>query len=102
LQKQLQQVQENLKQYEAKSASQKEVEGLKQEVAQASANSAEWKNADSVVQLAGYGDATYADRQHENGGFSGVRFNPICHYQYKDLVLLESGLELEVEKQEKT
>ena len=98
LQKQLQQVQETLKQYEAKSASQEDVEKLKQEVAEASAASAERKNADSVVHLAGYGDATYSDSQHGNGGFSGVRFNPIFHYQYKDLILLESELELEVEK----
>lgn len=102
LQKQLQQVQETLKQYEAKSASQEDVEKLKQEVAEASAASAEWKNADSFVHLAGYGDATYSDAQHQNGGFSGVRFNPIFHYQYKDLVMLESEVELSVDKEGET
>jgi flagellar motility protein MotE (MotC chaperone) len=66
LQKQLQQLQETLKQYEEKSASPKEVEELRQEVAQAPANSVEWKNADSVVHLAGYGDAT-----QQCGGISG-------------------------------
>jgi len=98
LQKQLQEVEEEPKQYQTKSASPQEMDKLRQEVAQASANSAEWKNVDSIVHLAGYGDATYSDRQHENGGFTGVRFNPIFHYQYKDLVLLESELELEAEE----
>jgi len=99
LQKQLEAVQQSLQHYEQRSASKAEVEALKHDVAQAAADSSEWKNADSVVHLAGYGDMSYSDRQgnNTNGSFSAVRFNPIFHYQYKDLVMLEAELEIEAE-----
>ncbi len=96
LQKQLQAVQETLKQYEAQSATKQEVEKLKQDVATVSTEAAEWKNTDSIVHLAGYGDATYSDIDGSNAAFSGARFNPIFHYQYKDILLLESELEIEL------
>jgi len=96
LQKQLEQVQEALKQYKEETASSQELAQVKDKVAEVSERTAEWRNADSVVHLAGYGDATYSDKQHGNGAFSGARFNPIFHYQYKDLILMEAELELEV------
>jgi len=97
LQQQLQQVQETLKQYEQQAATKEEVQEVRQEVAEVSTQQSEWKNTDSVVHLAGYGDATYSDNQDSPGAFSGARFSPIFHYQYKDLVMLESELELEIE-----
>ena len=97
LQEQLEQVQQTLKQYQENSTSKQEVADIKEKVAEVSATTSEWKNAESVVHLAGYGDATYSDSQHQNGAFSGIRFNPIFHYQYKDLVMLEAELEVEVE-----
>ncbi|MGD2136610.1 MAG: porin [Gammaproteobacteria bacterium] len=99
LQKQLQQVQEALKQYEAQSASKQEVAEIKQDVAEVTATTSEWKNAESVVHLAGYGSVTYSDSNADdiNAAFSGVQFSPIFHYQYKDLVMLESELEITAE-----
>lgn len=98
LQKQLKEVQQTLRTYEQNAVKKEEVDVLKKKVAQAAADSSEWKNADSVVHLAGYGDVTYSDGEGEggNGGFTSARFNPIFHYQYKDLVMLESELELSV------
>jgi len=57
----------------------------------------EWKRADSQAHLAGYGAVTYVDSKETgtNSSFGQVRFNPIFHYQYRDLVMLESELELE-------
>lgn len=97
LQKQLQEVQETLKQYEAQTATKQEVEELKQDVATVSVDATEWKSTDSVVHLAGYGDVTYSDFDGQNGAFTGARFNPIFHYQYKDILMLESEIEIEIE-----
>lgn len=98
LQKQLQQVQETLRQNEENNVSKEEVAEIKEKLEEVSETTSEWKNSDSVVHLAGYGDATYSDGQNQNGAFTGARFNPIFHYQYKDLVMLEAELELEVEE----
>ena len=100
LQRQLQQIQETLKQYEQQTVTQEDIQEVRQEVAEVSSLQSEWKNTDSVVHLAGYGAVTYSDSDNEDndGAFTGVQFNPIFHYQYKDLVMLESELELEVEE----
>ncbi len=71
-----------------------EVEALKKEVHQAS----EWKNTDSIVHLAGYGAVGYTAPESGINTFSGTSFNPIFHYQYKNLFLLE--VELEVGQEE--
>ena len=99
LQRQLQQIQETLKQYEQQTVTQEDIQEVRQEVAAVSTQQSEWKNTDSVVHLAGYGDVTYSDGQGKDtsGAFSGVRFNPIFHYQWKDLIMLESELEFEIE-----
>jgi len=97
LQQQLQQVQKTLQQYEQQSATKEEVQEIRQEVVEVTSLQSEWKNTDSVVHLAGYGDATYSDNDGEPAAFSGARFNPIFHYQYKDLVMMEAELEIEVE-----
>jgi hypothetical protein len=104
LQRQLQQIQETLKQYEQQTVTKEEVQEIRQEVAEVATLQSEWKNTDSVVHLAGYGAVTYSDSDGKddgedvNGAFTGVQFNPIFHYQYKDLLMLESELELEVEE----
>ncbi len=78
----------------------KEVEQLRKEVRDAKAD----HNTDSVVHLAGYGSVTYTDSDFEdsNASFSGVQFNPIFHYQYKDLVVLEAELEMEATSEGET
>lgn len=72
-----------------------EVEELKRQVRDAN----EWKRTDSQAHLAGYASATYTSTQSggPNDSFSGVQFSPIFHYQYKDLVMLESELEVETQ-----
>ena len=97
LQKQLQQVQETLQQYEQQAATKEEVQEVREDVAEVATLQSEWKNTDSVVHLSGYGDVTYSDNENAPGAFTGARFNPIFHYQYKDLVMLEAEMEIEVE-----
>ena len=102
LQQQLEQVQSALKQYETdNTAGKAEVRKLKQEVAQAAADASEGKNTDSVTHLAGYADVTYSDGSGEdvNGAFTGARFNPIFHYQYKNLLMLEAELEMSADSE---
>jgi len=51
----------------------------------------------SSVHLAGYAAVGYSDVENGNGAFDSVSFNPIFHYQYSDLLLLEAELEIAVE-----
>ena len=67
-----------------------ELEALRQEVQQAT----EWKNLHTFVHLAGYAAVNYIRPETGDSSFSGTTFNPIFHYQYKDLLLLESELEI--------
>lgn len=57
----------------------------------------EWKTYDSAVHLAGYGHAMYTDRDSANGRFGDVLFAPIFHYQWKNRLLFESELEIELD-----
>lgn len=81
---------------QSQTASKKDVAQLKQDVAAVSNDANEWKNSDSILHISGYGDATYSDYQHGNSAFNAVKFSPIFHYQYKDLVLMEAELETAV------
>lgn len=96
LQRQLAAVQAQLEQQMQQAASKEEVKALKKEVKQAAKASTEWKEAESVVHLAGYGTVGYTDTESGDGTFDVLTFNPIFHYQYKDLFLLEAELEMEV------
>ena len=78
-------------------ASKAEVDSVKEEVKQVARDSNEWKIADSSVHLAGYGAVGYTDSENSDGTFNLVTFNPILHYQYKDLFMLEAELEVEVD-----
>ena len=55
-----------------------------------------WVNANSVVHLSGYADTGFIATQHERSRFFLGHFNPIFHYLYKNLILAESEVELEV------
>ena len=57
--------------------------------------SREWKESAGVTHLAGYASADYVDPEGESGFFT-ANFNPMFHYMYRDLVLWESELEIEV------
>jgi len=98
LQQQLQQIQETLKQYEQQKVTKEDIHQVREEVVEVAAQQSEWKNTDSVVHLAGYGDATYSENEGAPGAFSAARFNPIFHYQYKDLVSLGAEMAITVEK----
>lgn len=78
LEKQLEQVQERL---------------AGQEATEAPA----WHEARSAVHLSGYAAVGYTDVENGTGAFNAVSFNPIFHYQYRDLFLLEAELEIAVE-----
>lgn len=74
-----------------------EFEELQRQVQEAG----DWRSSESHAHLAGYGAVTYiATREdlvdNSNNSFGEVRFNPVFHYQYRDLMLLESELELNV------
>jgi len=72
----------------------KDVAETKQDVVQTKEARAEWKNATSVVHLAGYGSVGYSDQKTGDGRFDQVQFSPIFHYEYDDLMMLESELEI--------
>ena len=99
LQKQLDQVQQTLDRYEQQAATKEEVQLVRQDIAEVASLQSEWKSTDSVVHLAGYASTTFSDSDSSdvNAAFTGAQFNPIFHYQYKDLLMLEAELELEVE-----
>jgi len=93
LQKQLEQVQQQLREQEENSASKEEIRQIRKEVASA----AEWKDPNTLIHMAGYADVNYVDKEGEDGSFNVGTFSPIFHFQYRDLVMLESELEFEVE-----
>ena len=74
-------------------ALQSQVTALSSEVQQA----AEWKNPNTLIHMAGYADVGYAKQESQDGSFVVGSFSPIFHFQYRDIVMLESELEIEVE-----
>ncbi len=97
LEKELAQMRTLLEQSMNNSVTREEVQELKKEVQVTRANQDEWKTYDSKVHLAGYAAVGYSDNSLDNDSFNQVQFNPIFHYGYKDLLLLESELEVEIE-----
>lgn len=93
LKKQLEQVQKTLKSYKKTSASKNDVAKLEKKVAEAS----EWKSPNTLIHMSGYADVGYSDSKDSSGSFNVGSFSPIFHFQYRDLVMLESELEFEVE-----
>jgi hypothetical protein len=81
-----------LKQQIQNSATKQEVQSVKQEVVTAS----EWSQSDTLIHMAGYADVGYVNAESADGSFNVGRFAPIFHFQYRDLVMLESELEIEV------
>lgn len=59
----------------------------------------DWRKSESHAHLAGYGAVTYIATRETgvNDSFGEVRFNPIFHYQYRDLMLLESEVEMAID-----
>lgn len=96
MQKQLVQVQQALKQYQEQSVSKEEVAQEVIELRKDIAQAAEWKDPNTLIHMSGYADVGYSNGKNSDGSFNVGSFSPIFHYQYRDLVMLESELEIEV------
>lgn len=88
----MQEEMDQLKQQLRNSATKEEVQLIKKDVATAS----EWLQPDTLIHMAGYADVGYSDSESSDGSFNVGTFAPIFHFQYRDLVMLESELEFEV------
>lgn len=53
-------------------------------------------HSDTLIHMAGYADVGYSDAESSDGSFNVGSFSPIFHFQYRDLVMLESELEIEL------
>ncbi len=73
-------------------ALQSQVNALNSEVQQA----AEWKNPNTLVHMAGYASTGFTDQENSDGSFNVGSFSPIFHFQYRDIVMMESELEISV------
>jgi len=103
LQQQLHQVQQALQQYQEQMTVkegqvEQEVTALKEDVAKA----AEWRHPDTLIHMSGYADIGYTIASGEDGSFGVGRFSPIFHYLYRDIVMLESELEIEIDERGET
>jgi hypothetical protein len=104
LQKQLSQVQSVLKEYEKQSEdNSNEVKELKKEISETTnvakieneiAAASEWRDPNTLIHMSGYANIGYSS---DSESFNVGTFAPIFHYQYRDLVMLEAELELEVD-----
>ncbi len=73
-------------------ALQGQVTALSSEVQQA----AEWKSPNTLMHMAGFADVKYVKPENGDGSFGIGSFSPIFHYQYRDVVMLESEVEFQV------
>ena len=73
-------------------ALQNQVTALSSEVQQA----AEWKNPNTLMHMAGFADVKFIKPENGDGSFGIGSFSPIFHYQYRDIVMLESEIEFQV------
>lgn len=68
------------------------IEDLQQQIAAAE----EWKNPNTLVHMSGFGSVGYSKTDNQDGSFNTGGFSPIFHYQYRDLLMLESELDFVV------
>lgn len=73
-------------------ATKAELEELRKEIREAR----EWRHADSMAHLAGYAAVNYTAPEEGSSTFNGTSFNPIFHYAYKDWLLLDAELAVEL------
>ena len=93
MQKLLKQQQEKVKKVEENTVTRAEAKELEQQVNAAS----EWKDPNTLIHMSGYADIGYTDAENQDSSFVVGSFSPIFHFQYKDMFMLESELEFEVE-----
>ena len=73
-------------------ALQNQVTALSSEVQQA----AEWKNPNTLMHMAGFADVKFVKPENGDSSFGVGSFSPIFHYQYRDIVMLESEIEFQI------
>jgi Phosphate-selective porin O and P len=88
----MQQEMDELRQQLKNTVSKEEVNEVKQTISAAS----EWRQPDTLIHMAGYADVGYTDSESADGSFNVGTFSPIFHFQYRDIAMLESELELKV------
>ncbi len=99
LKQQLEQVQGTLQQYqEEMTVKEGQVEQAVTQLKEDVAKAAEWKDPDTLFHMAGYADVGYSFASGEDGNFNVGSFSPIFHFQYRDLVMLESELEIAIDE----
>ncbi len=69
-----------------------QVTALNSEVQQA----AEWKNPNTLMHMAGFADVKFVKPENGDSSFGVGSFSPIFHYQYRDIVMLESEIEFQI------
>lgn len=77
-----------------------QIEALRKEMRAIESNvirNSELVTTSTNMHIAGYASAGYTNEENQHAFFHVGKFNPIFHYQYKDLVLLESELEFDVD-----
>ncbi len=67
-----------------------------------STSNSTWPYANTLIHLAGYADVNYVNVDDADDTFAVGNFSPIFHFQYRDLVMLESELEVELEEDGET
>jgi len=75
---------------------------LEDRIGEVERRSPDWDRLSSVVHLAGYAAVGYTDSSAASGAFDQVSFNPIFHYLYRDLLLLETEFEFEIDEEGET
>lgn len=102
LQKQLEQLRSQMQQQNQSTTSNqelaREVKALKKEVKSAG----EWKDTNTLFHVTGYGDVGYTDAENKSSTFSPFSFNPVFHFQYKDLLLAEAEFSYKVDEKGET
>ncbi len=97
LEKELSEIKTILEKQVQQSATKEEVQAVKKDIEVARSEQSEWKNYDSAVHLGGYGSVGYTSGDQDNDRFFQASYNPIFHYTFRDLLMLQTELEIEVE-----
>jgi len=90
---------EEVQKVQQEAATKQDVQQVQQQVTQvkSEAGAGALFGQNTIAHLGGYGTVGYTNRRNSARGFSMVGFNPIFHFQYKDLVFFETELETAVE-----
>ncbi|MBX3646356.1 MAG: hypothetical protein KF766_01655 [Rhodocyclaceae bacterium] len=94
MRKELSNLRAAVQQQNEKAASKEEVQAVQSQVSKVAKDQSGFSQGNSGAHLAGYGHVGFSDRKNANSAFGEVGFSPIFHYQYKDLLMFETELEI--------